>query len=277
MTRLAATPGGRSTPRAAARRARRARAVRLDVPAVVQQDDTVVVRRRQGQPPVSRSLNAFQAFSFVEAAVLLVSAGVLAMLFARAEGARLPAARRRRRGRDGRRRLGGAADLLPPVRQARPAGQRSASTATVGVEWGIFFALLLALGLLATPAGACARRDAARTAACAPRRAHALQARPDREQRSAPPRDDERPARRRPRSTRPAGAARPRAGAPRSEPTPEAPRAPAAAASRRAGARAIRRRRRSRCPSRITPTASSDRVEARPQHAQGESRRLSLR
>ena len=31
------------------------------------------------------SLSAFQAFSFVEAAVLLVSAGVLAMLFARAE------------------------------------------------------------------------------------------------------------------------------------------------------------------------------------------------
>src|ERR1700709_2713199 len=34
------------------------------------------------------SLSAFQAFSFVEAAVLLVSAGVLAMLFARAEGRR---------------------------------------------------------------------------------------------------------------------------------------------------------------------------------------------
>src|ERR1044071_3191249 len=38
-----------------------------------------------GPKPGEASLNAFQAFSWVEAAVLLVSAGVLAMLFARAE------------------------------------------------------------------------------------------------------------------------------------------------------------------------------------------------
>src|ERR1700757_3872278 len=45
---------------------------------------TVIVRTRGGGAG-SQSLNAFQAFSFVEAAVLLVSVGVLAMLFARAE------------------------------------------------------------------------------------------------------------------------------------------------------------------------------------------------
>ena len=40
-------------------------------------------------------------------------------------GARLPAARRRRRDRDDRRRLGGAADLLPAARQARPQGTQA--------------------------------------------------------------------------------------------------------------------------------------------------------
>jgi hypothetical protein len=35
---------------------------------------------------VSRNLNAFQVFSFVEAAVLLVAAAVLFLLFERAEG-----------------------------------------------------------------------------------------------------------------------------------------------------------------------------------------------
>ena len=114
----------RARARAAARRARLARAVRLDVPALVQQDRHRSSYTARPRPP-KPSLSAFQAFSFVEAAVLLVSAGVLTMLFARAEGRafQLP-------GGDGAIVMvaGGwtaAADLLPAARQAGPAGQRT--------------------------------------------------------------------------------------------------------------------------------------------------------
>lgn len=92
------------------------------------------------------SLSAFQAFSFVEAAVLLVSAGVLAMLFTRAEGRafHLP-------GGDGTIvTLAGAwAALLIFYRLLdKPSLQGTQRiTATVGVEWGIFIALLLALAM----------------------------------------------------------------------------------------------------------------------------------
>ena len=93
------------------------------------------------------SLSAFQAFSFVEAAVLLVSAGVLSMLFARGEGRdfELP-------GGDGLivTVAGGWAALLIFYRLLDKPGLQASQriTATVGVEWGIFIALLLALGLL---------------------------------------------------------------------------------------------------------------------------------
>ncbi len=92
------------------------------------------------------SLTAFQAFSFVEAAVLLVSAAVLAMLFARAEGRdfQLP-------GGDGVIVLiaGGWTALLVFYRLLDKPGLQGNErvTATVGVEWGIFIALLLALGV----------------------------------------------------------------------------------------------------------------------------------
>jgi hypothetical protein len=92
------------------------------------------------------SLSAFQAFSFVEAAVLLVSAGMLTMLFARAEGGtfQLP-------GGDGliTTLAGGWCALLIFYRLLdKPGLQGNARvTATVGVEWGIFIALLLALAL----------------------------------------------------------------------------------------------------------------------------------
>src|ERR1700730_6538502 len=46
---------------------------------------TFVFLQRGSAKTGQQSLSAFQAFSFVEAAVLVVSAGVLAMLFARAE------------------------------------------------------------------------------------------------------------------------------------------------------------------------------------------------
>jgi hypothetical protein len=93
------------------------------------------------------SLSAFQAFSFVEAAVLLVSAGVLAMLFTRAEERdfQLP-------GGDGLIVMvaGAWAALLIFYRLLDKPGLQASQriTATVGVEWGIFIALLLALGLL---------------------------------------------------------------------------------------------------------------------------------
>jgi hypothetical protein len=107
--------------------------------------DTVVIRN--AAHATERSLSAFQAFSFVEAAVLLVSAGVLAMLFARAEGRdfQLP-------GGDGLIVMiaGGWAALLIFFRLLDKPGLQGNQriTATVGVQWGIFIALLLALGLL---------------------------------------------------------------------------------------------------------------------------------
>jgi hypothetical protein len=107
--------------------------------------DTVVVSN--AVRATQTSLTAFEAFSFVEAAVLLVSVGVLAMLFARAErrSFQLP-------GSDGLIVMiaGGWTAVLIFYRLLdKPSlhgNQRI--TATVGVEWGIFIALLVALGLL---------------------------------------------------------------------------------------------------------------------------------
>lgn len=106
--------------------------------------DTVVVHG--AAKATQTSLSAFQAFSFVEAAVLLVSAGVLAMLFARAEerAFQLP-------GGDGVIVLiaGGWTALLVFYRLLDKPGLQGNDrvTATVGVEWGIFIALLLALAV----------------------------------------------------------------------------------------------------------------------------------
>jgi hypothetical protein len=106
--------------------------------------DTLVVR--DAAKATETSLSAFQAFSFVEAAVLLVSAAVLTMLFARAEGRdfQLP-------GGDGAIVMlaGGWAALLIFYRLLDKPGLQGNEriTATVGVEWGIFIALLLALGV----------------------------------------------------------------------------------------------------------------------------------
>jgi hypothetical protein len=106
---------------------------------------TVIVRTRGGGTG-TQSLNAFQAFSFVEAAVLLVSAGVLAMLFARAERRdfHLP-------GGDGTIvMLAGAwtAILIFYRMLDQPGLQGNEKlVSSVGVKWGIFIALLVALGL----------------------------------------------------------------------------------------------------------------------------------
>ncbi len=93
---------------------------------------------------VPHDVSAFGVFSFVEAAVLLVALGVLALLFARAErrAFHLP-------GGDGTVVLGAglwAALLLVWRLFDKPAV--AGTGVNVGVQWGIFFALAAA-GLLA--------------------------------------------------------------------------------------------------------------------------------
>ena len=109
-----------------------------------QRDTTAFV---DGRPvTASQDLNAFQAFTFVEAATLLVMAALLALLFARAERRdfHLPA-------RDGT--LVCAAGvwvcLLIFYRQLdRPEPLAGAqASASVGVNWGIFLAFLAAIVL----------------------------------------------------------------------------------------------------------------------------------
>src|SRR5688572_7694755 len=87
--------------------------------------------------------SAFGVFSFVEAAVLLVSVGVFALLFARGErrGFHLP-------GGDGTVILGAglwAALLLLWRVFDRP--DVEGRGVTVGIEWGFFFAFLAAAAL----------------------------------------------------------------------------------------------------------------------------------
>jgi len=91
---------------------------------------------------VSDSVSAFGAFSFVEAAVLLVALAVLALLFARSEHAtfHLP-------GGDGTV-LMAAGAWVGVLLVWRLFDKPTAASALVGVEWGIFFALAAA-GLLA--------------------------------------------------------------------------------------------------------------------------------
>jgi hypothetical protein len=106
--------------------------------------NTVVVK---GAPKSSQTtFTAFGAFSFVEAAVLLVSAGVLFMLFARAErrAFHLP-------GGDGTIIMlaGGWAALLIFYRMLdKPSLHgNDVISATEGITWGIFIALMVALAL----------------------------------------------------------------------------------------------------------------------------------
>lgn len=107
--------------------------------------DTLVV---SGAAHATRTgFSAWQAFSWVEAAVLLVSAGILWMLFARGEGRsfRLP-------GGDGTIVMvaGGWTAFLVFYRLLDKPGLQGNQrvTATVGVEWGIFITLLIALTLV---------------------------------------------------------------------------------------------------------------------------------
>lgn len=105
-----------------------------------------VVTASRSQPLVSRNLSAFAVFSFVEAAVLLVAAAVVTMLFARAERRdfHLP-------GSDGAIVMlagGWAAVLLVWRLFDKPGITSHGVAANIGIQWGIFFALAAA-GLLA--------------------------------------------------------------------------------------------------------------------------------
>jgi hypothetical protein len=105
-----------------------------------------VVTAAKSQPLVSRNLNAFQVFSFVEAAVLLVAVAVLVLLYMRADGRkfRLP-------GGDGAVVLAAglwSALLLILRLFDKPGITQHGVAANVGIQWGIFFALAAA-GLLA--------------------------------------------------------------------------------------------------------------------------------
>jgi hypothetical protein len=111
-----------------------------------QRDTTAFV---DGRPVSARqNLDAFQVFTFVEAATLLVIAALLALFFARAEQRdfHLPA-------RDGT--LVGAAGVwicllifYRQLDQPEPLAGAQAS-ASVGVNWGIFLAFLAAIVLAA--------------------------------------------------------------------------------------------------------------------------------
>jgi hypothetical protein len=105
-----------------------------------------VVSAAKTQPLVSRNLNAFAVFSFVEAAVLLVAVAVLFLLYERADGRtfHLP-------GGDGT--VVFAAGLWTTLLLVlrlfdKPGIAHNGVAANVGVQWGIFFALGAA-GLLA--------------------------------------------------------------------------------------------------------------------------------
>jgi hypothetical protein len=92
------------------------------------------------------TLTAFGAFSFVEAAILLVAGGILALFFARGEGKRfhLP-------GGDGVVTMAAGiwVCVLVFIRQIdKPdAGGGDQVTATVGVHWGIFVTCLIGLAM----------------------------------------------------------------------------------------------------------------------------------
>ncbi len=105
-----------------------------------------VVNAPRTTPLQSRNLNAFQVFSFVEAAVLVVAVAIVYLFYARSEGRdfRLP-------GSDGAVVFAAGiwtALLLVLRLFDKPGISSHGVAANVGVQWGIFFALAAA-GLLA--------------------------------------------------------------------------------------------------------------------------------
>jgi hypothetical protein len=111
-------------------------------------EKTGFVLRKDGKP-ISDSLSAFGAFSFVEAAVLLVAIGVIVLAFFRGErrAFHLP-------GGDGVviMAAGGWVGLLLVYRlfDKPDASGNGLVGVTVGIQWGIFFALAAAAFLIYT-------------------------------------------------------------------------------------------------------------------------------
>ena len=100
---------------------------------------------KKGERAVSSTLTAWGAFSWVEAAVLLICAGVVALMFARGErrGLHLP-------GGDGFMIMsagGLAATLIVYGMFERPSVKGTGIAVTSGNDWGIFFALFAAIWL----------------------------------------------------------------------------------------------------------------------------------
>jgi hypothetical protein len=105
-----------------------------------------VVSAPRTVPLQSRNLNAFQVFSFVEAAVLLVAVALMYMLFARADGREFNMP-----GGDGTVVFAAgiwAGALLIFRLFDKPGISSHGVAGNVGVQWGIFFALAAA-GLIA--------------------------------------------------------------------------------------------------------------------------------
>jgi hypothetical protein len=175
-----------------------------------------VVNAPRTAPLQSRNLNAFQVFSFVEAAVLLVALAVLYLLFARAErrSFQLP-------GGDGAVVFAAGiwtALLLILRLFDKPGITSHGIAANVGIQWGIFFALAAA-GLIALAGSRMrsARRPEPPLVRSPRRREAARRAPPDREaehDRATEP-------------LLPRAARRP--PAPRAAPSPRTPRRPASA------------------------------------------------
>jgi hypothetical protein len=107
-----------------------------------QRTGSAVVGRRLQQ--LSDNLSAFQAFSFVEAAVLLVAAGVLALLFVRAErrAFHLP-------GGDGTVILAAGVWVCLLVFYRQLDKPDAGPGVIVGVQWGIFATFVAGLALAA--------------------------------------------------------------------------------------------------------------------------------
>jgi hypothetical protein len=107
---------------------------------------SVVVRGQEGL--VQQNLSALGVFTFVEAAVLLVAAGVLFLLWARMQGKafHLP-------GGDGFViSLAGGWAMVLLIWRLFDKPDVSGDGATVGIQWGIFFAMAAAAALIAAGA-----------------------------------------------------------------------------------------------------------------------------
>jgi hypothetical protein len=166
-------------------------------------------------------LSAFGAFSFVEAAVLLVASAVLALLFARAErrAFHLP-------GGDGLVILAGGiwVSLLIFYRMLDKPGTTGNDrlTTTVGLQWGIFFALASSISLAYAGARVRAAHRPEPTLRDDPTVPTDVAGRPDARRPPGPPR--------RARSPRPPATRQEPAGGqsrPRDPPAPPAPTRPA--------------------------------------------------